>query len=196
MKDRDVAAFDRRAAGYESGAIGRMHQQIAESVANIALVVTPGARQVLDVGCGTGAMLRLLASRLPDAKTLIGIDPAPSMLRAATSVEALDPRISFSAGVAEELPFADNDFDLLVSTTSFDHWADQALGLAECARVLRPGAPLVLCDLFSPLLVPTMWIGHRDKARTRSRANALLTAAGFSSLTWHPSLLISTVIAR
>jgi ubiquinone/menaquinone biosynthesis C-methylase UbiE len=141
-------------------------------------------------------MLRLLASRLPDAEAFTGVDPAPSMLRTATSVEALDGRISFGAGVAEDLPFADDDYDLVVSTTSFDHWSDQARGLTECARVLGPGAPFVLCDLFSPLLVPTLWLGHRGKARTRSRADALLTAAGFSSLTWHPSPLIKTVVAR
>jgi ubiquinone/menaquinone biosynthesis C-methylase UbiE len=140
-------------------------------------------------------MLRLLASRLPDAETLVGMDPAPSMLRTAAAAADIDPRISFRGGVAEDLPFPDDEFDLLVSTTSFDHWANQSRGLAECARVLRPGAPLVLCDLFSPLLVPTLWLGHRGKARTKTRASALLTAAGFSSLTWHPALLIKTVVA-
>ena len=43
---------------------------------------------------------------------------------------------------AERLPFADASFDLVVSAMSFDHWADQELGLAECARVLRPGGSL------------------------------------------------------
>ncbi|MGI8678961.1 MAG: class I SAM-dependent methyltransferase [Jatrophihabitans sp.] len=151
-----------------------MHQRIVESVADIALTVAPDPRRVLDVGCGTGAMLRLLASRLTDAEALVGIDPAPSMLRTAAATVYLDPRLSFRDGAAEDLPFPDDDFDLLVSTTSFDHWASQPRGLAQCVRVLRPGAPLVLCDLFSPLLVPTQWLGHRGKARTRTRVSALL----------------------
>ena len=41
-------------------------------------------------------------------------------------------------GAAERLPFADASFDLVVSAMSFDHWADQELGLAECAPVLLP----------------------------------------------------------
>jgi hypothetical protein len=48
VKDRDVTAFDRRAAGYESGAIGRMHQRIVESVADFALAASPAPRRVLD----------------------------------------------------------------------------------------------------------------------------------------------------
>lgn len=46
-------------------------------------------------------------------------------------------------------------FDLIVSTTSFDHWSDRQAGLVECARVLRPGGRLVLVDELSRWLVPT-----------------------------------------
>jgi ubiquinone/menaquinone biosynthesis C-methylase UbiE len=73
----------------------------------------------------------------------------------------------------------------VVSTTSFDHWTDQRAGLAECARVLAPGGCLVLADLFSELLLPTLLAGRRGKARTRRRATRLLTAAGLHSPRWH-----------
>ena len=62
---------------------------------------------------------------------------------------AHDDRLSFSVGVAEQLPYPDGTFDLVVSSTSFDHWSDQQTGLRECARVLRPGGRLVLVDQFS-----------------------------------------------
>ena len=87
--------------------------------------------------------------------------------------------------MAEELPFPDRAFDLVVSTTSFDHWADQRAGLGECARVLTPGGWLVLTDLFSSLLLPTLVGGRRRKARTRRRADRLLAAAGFQTPRWH-----------
>jgi ubiquinone/menaquinone biosynthesis C-methylase UbiE len=132
---------------------------------------------------------------LPDAEHLVGIDPAPAMTATAASAEHRDARIEVSRGRAENLPVATEAIDLVATTTSFDHWADQRKGISECARVLRPGQPLVLCDLFSPVLMPTMWLGHRGKARTRGSATTVLHTAGFHSLTWHPSMLIKTVVA-
>jgi len=73
----------------------------------------------------------------------------------------------------------------VVSTTSFDHWADQQAGLTECARVMVPGGTLVLVDQFSSLLLPTLLAGRRGKARTKRRASKLVSAAGFRSLRWH-----------
>jgi ubiquinone/menaquinone biosynthesis C-methylase UbiE len=96
-----------------------------------------------------------------------------------------DPRLEFTIGVAEALPYRDASFDLVVSTTSFDHWRDQARGLAECARVLAPGGHLLLADLFSRWLAPTLLGSRRGKARTRSRATRILVDAGFAVAAWH-----------
>jgi len=139
---------------------------------------------------------RLLADRLPEAKELVGIDAAAGMIAVAQST-ANDPRLSFSHGVAENLPHPDASFDLVVSTTSFDHWEDQGAGLSECARVLAPNGHFVLTDLFSGLLVPTMLFSHRGRTRTKHRAEALLRAAGFRTTEWHSpySLIIGTVVA-
>jgi ubiquinone/menaquinone biosynthesis C-methylase UbiE len=181
---RDVAAFDNRAPGYEQGWRGRLHHDIAGRAAELALSVHAAPRRVLDVGCGTGYLLRLLAGRCPQAIELAGIDPAPSMIEAAEQA-AGDRRLLFTVGAAEALPYPDDAFDLVVSTTSFDHWADQRAGLSECARVLAPSGHLVLADLFSPLFLPTLLAGRRAKARTRQRASRLLSAAGFTGLAWH-----------
>jgi ubiquinone/menaquinone biosynthesis C-methylase UbiE len=152
---------------------------------------------VLDLGCGTGYLLRRLARELPEATEMAGIDPAPSMIDVAAAASAADARIRLTSGVAEHLPFADGHFDLVVSTTSFDHWADQQAGLRECARVLVPGGRLVLVDQFSNLLVPTRLVRRRGKARTPRRASRLLTAAGFKSLVWRDlyALIIKAVTA-
>ncbi len=133
---------------------------------------------------------------MPEANELVGIDAAAGMVAVAQSTTN-DPRLSFSQGVAENLPYPDASFDLVVSTTSFDHWEDQSEGLCECARVLAPNGHFVLTDLFSTLLVPTTLFGHRDRARTKGRAESLLTAAGFQTTQWHGaySLIIGTVVA-
>ena len=110
---------------------------------------------------------------------------------------ARDERMQFSIGAAERLPYPDSSFDLVVSTTSFDHWSDQQAGLRECARVLVPGGRLMLVDLFSLWLIPTLTGGRRAKARTRSRTDQLLSAAGFKSIDWHDlyAIIIQAVTA-
>jgi ubiquinone/menaquinone biosynthesis C-methylase UbiE len=183
-RDRDVAAFDQRARDYEEGWRGRLHHEIADRTADLALACAPAPRRILDVGCGTGYLLRRLATRCPQASELAGIDAAPAMIEVAGATAA-DDRLHFRVGTAEELPWPAGAFDLVVSTTSFDHWADQQAGLTECARVMVPGGTLVLVDQFSSLLLPTLLAGRRGKARTKRRASRLVTTAGLRSPRWH-----------
>jgi ubiquinone/menaquinone biosynthesis C-methylase UbiE len=195
--DRDVAAFDERAAGYEQGWLGRLHHEIVDRTVDLALGTHPDPRRVLDIGCGTGYLLRTLGDRCPETQQLEGIDPAPAMIELATTTRS-DERTRFTRGIAERLPFPDGTFDLVVSTTSFDHWSEQQVGLRECARVLGPSGHLVLVDQFSLWLAPTVLLGRRGKARTRRRATTQLEAAGFRSLTWHDvyAVIIKAVTAQ
>ena len=197
--DRDVAAFDERAPGYEDGWLGKLHHDIADRTADLALSRSPAPSSILDVGCGTGYLLRQLAVRVPAAAELAGIDAAPAMIETAREMApaARGGRLRFTEGVAEQLPYPGETFDLVVSTTSFDHWADQQAGLTECARVLAPAGHLVLVDQFSAWLSPTLLLGRRGKARTKLRATRLLAAAGFRSPQWHAlyAVIIQAVTA-
>ena len=194
--DRDVGAFDERAGSYESGWRGRLHHHIADQVAVLAAQVSPNVGRVLDVGCGTGYLLRDLAGRLSAVQALEGIDAAPRMVETARSM-GTDPRLGFRVGVAEELPYDDGSFGLVVSTTSFDHWRDQQRGIRECARVLEAHGHLLLADLFSSWLALTLFGSRRRKARTRVRVTLLLAEAGLGSPLWHRlgTPLISAVVA-
>jgi ubiquinone/menaquinone biosynthesis C-methylase UbiE len=180
---RDVELFDDRATRYDHGWKGRLHHEISDRTAALATASVPSPQWVLDVGCGTGYLTRVLASQYPDAEELAGIDAAPRMIKAAKKFPE-DDRLKFAVGVAEQLPYPDNAIDLVVSTTSFDHWTDQQAGLIECARVLRPGGRLVLVDQFSRWLIPTLITTRRGKARTKDRATRLLLRAGFCNLQW------------
>ena len=183
--DRDVQAFNDRAASYEAGRLGRLHRDFADRAVRIALAVAPAPERVLDVGSGTGYALLRLAAAWPGAQELTGVDAAPEMVRVASeAARERDGRVRFIQGTAEDLPLPDASVDLVISTTSFDHWHDQAAGLAECARVLAPGGHLVLSDLFSVWLWPTLLGGRRHKARTKGRASRLIAAAGLRDPRW------------
>ena len=194
-RNRDLGAFDRRAESYDQGRLGYMHQEICDRVVTLALFVHPYPRRVLDVGCGTGYFLRALAQRIPETEAFSGVDPAPNMVGVSRSA-VKDPRVRFDLGAAERLPYPDRAFDLVVSTTSFDHWADQSVGLRECARVLSPGGHLLLTDQFSELLWPTLISTRRQKARTRRRVSRLLLASGFEQPRWRRlyAVIISSVV--
>ena len=193
---RDVAAFDDRARSYDEGWRGRLHHAISNRTAALAAATVAAPQRVLDVGCGTGYLIRVLAGHYPRAQELAGIDAASNMIQAAKSIND-DERLTFVTGVAEQLPYADASMDLVVSSTSFDHWSDQGAGLAECARVLRPGGYLVLVDQFSQWLIPTLAVSRRGKARTRRRATALLVGAGFDRPDWHHlyAVIINAAVA-
>jgi ubiquinone/menaquinone biosynthesis C-methylase UbiE len=193
---RDVAAFDDRAAGYDHGWRARLHHEISNRTADLVTATAASPQRVLDVGCGTGYLIGALASHYPQAEELAGIDAAPRMIERARSL-ATDRRLTFSVGVAERLPYPDRGMDLIVSTTSFDHWSDQQAGLVECARVLRPGGHLVLVDQFSFWLMPTVVTSRRGKARTPRRADRLLHRAGFGDPQWRNlhAMIIKAVVA-
>lgn len=182
-RDRDVEAFEQRAAGYERGVRGDLHREIVVRAIDLALRVEADPEAVLDVGCGTGQLLRGLSQRRAGRTRVVGVDPAPSMLETARVTEGAGG-IALCLATAERLPFLEAAFDLVLTTTSFDHWADQRAGLGECHRVLRPGGHLLLADVFSPWLAVSGTVARRERARTRRRASALLRSCGFVSLRW------------
>jgi len=202
-RDRDVASFDRRARSYERDWRAQFHALVVAGAAQVALATVPHPAAVLDIGCGTGALLRALADRLPAGVELSGVDPAPAMLKVGRAALGPHRRVGLARAVAERLPFQDASFDLVVSTVSFDHWADQPAGLAEVARVLRPAGQLVLVDLFAiGWLRPVTALGRRrDRVHTAAELEAMLARARLAPLAWErvfdlgPLRLVRAVVA-
>src|SRR5581483_3842833 len=98
---------------------------------------------VLDVGCGPGAAARY-AARL--GATVVGVDPAPVMLRVARLLTVPSGRIRYIEGKAEALPVPDSSMSVVWSIASVHHWADLETGLREVRRVLSPGGRFVAIE--------------------------------------------------
>jgi ubiquinone/menaquinone biosynthesis C-methylase UbiE len=138
-------------------------------------------RDLLDVGCGTGRLLERASLRWPGAR-LTGVDLSRPMLDQARAKYGGDSRFAFHQGDSASLPVESASFDAAFSTVSFHHWRDQAGGLREAARVLRPGGVFLLADMNVPLGSLFGFLLHRvDGSRFRGpgELRGLLESAGF-----------------
>jgi ubiquinone/menaquinone biosynthesis C-methylase UbiE len=146
-REKDQERFDHWANTYEDSWLQRaFFDRAHQATLALAAEIVHQPMSVLDVGCGTGKLLRRAASYWPQAH-LIGIDPSNGMIEVA---KRLTPHATFSPGTAEALPLQDASVDLALSTSSFHHWQDQAAGLREIARVLRSGGYFLLVDVSFP----------------------------------------------
>ena len=99
----------------------------------------PGDR-FLDLGCGLGAAVERAATTGAD---VAGIDPSPAMVDQA---RRRVPRATFAIGSAEDIPFPDDAFTVVIAVATYHHWAEPAAGLAEVRRVLAPGGRFLLVE--------------------------------------------------
>lgn len=129
------------------------------------LGITPGER-VLNVGCGSGTVLRDIARRLAPDGQAVGLDLSSTLLAVAGEIaeaEGVAERIELRQGDARSLPFADADFDAVLAATVLSHLAEADRAIHEMARVVRPGGRVGVFDLDADALV----IAHPDRAVTR-----------------------------
>jgi ubiquinone/menaquinone biosynthesis C-methylase UbiE len=149
----DVDRFDRWAATYDRHWMQRrIFEPVQRTVLTLAAQEVPQPAAILDVGCGTGRLLRLAEGQFPRAK-LVGVDAATEMVRQAAASITSGGAIRFQQATAEELPFPNGQFDLIFSTLTFHHWRDQGKGIAEVARVLAPNGRWLLADFMATGLV-------------------------------------------
>ncbi len=111
--------------------VGRGRARFVADLASLS-----SSDQVVDIGCGPGSSVRAAARR---GACVIGVDPAPVMLRVAQLVTRDRPSIRWLQGSAENLPLPEHSATVVWSVATVHHWADVAAGLAEIRRVLSPG---------------------------------------------------------
>jgi len=143
-------------------------------------------QNVLDVGCGTGALLKALAKAYPGV-ALAGVDSTQEML--AVARQRLPEAIRLKQAGAEKLPFDNKSFDMVISCNMFHYIREPAAALAEMRRVLKPAGTFIvtdwcddylacrMCNLFLQAFNPAHF-----KAYRREECSNLLATSGFRGI--------------
>ena len=123
----------------------------------LAEVMKEPFSDLLDAGCGTGAMLGMFKKDFHD-KNYTGIDLSKKMIETAKR-KKLDG-VHFVAGDCENLPFSENSFDVVTCSMSFHHYPNPKNFFRSLHRVLRPGGRLILRDMASKSKVMMWFFNH------------------------------------
>ena len=161
-------SFTAQAAGFESGTY---HLSKKEYLDYLTLRCEPKAEdQILEVAAGTCVCGRALA---PYCNHVTCLDLTPAMLETGRNEAEKQgiTNITYVTGVAEELPFPDNSFDMVISRLAFHHFVNPQVIFAEQVRVLKKGGRLVMWDMTPADLAQRQKIDRietlRDPSHTR-----------------------------
>lgn len=119
----------------------------------------PPASNVLEIGCGTGAVSRVLA-KWPGVGKVTGVDPSPVFISTARKLSNDFTNIVFEIGDGRSLRFDEAGFDVVVVHTTLSHIPEPAQLLLEAFRVLRTGGSLSVFD--GDYATATVAIGKYD----------------------------------
>ena len=175
--------FDRWAADGRGEGMESDHLPI--TLPMLARMDLQADENVLDAGCGSGWLSRLISGRVTQGR-VVGMDISEEMIRHARRASVDAANVMFIIGGLDEIPWESHFFTRVASVESAYYWPDPARGLAECFRVLREGGSAwILINYYrdnpychqwgETLAVPTHLLSG-------SEWEALFTAAGFSDV--------------
>lgn len=156
-KKLSLKEFDRAAVKFDDNAPSVYNMCRKDYPDVVAEVAKEPFLDLLDAGCGTGAMLGLFKRDYPD-RNYTGVDLSEKMIEAAKSKHM--EGIRFVAGDCENLPFPECSFDVVTCSMSFHHYPDSEQFFMSLKRVLRPGGRLVLRDMASKSSLVMWFINH------------------------------------
>lgn len=147
INELDDAALARLVARLEGRARDDVFARLLDKYAN--QLAMPATTRILEVGCGTGAVLRAIARRADFGGQATGVDHCPTFIEHARSfaeTERLGDRLDFRVGDAHRLDFPTGTFDIVIAHTLISHVTAPLAVLGEMARVVRPGGSVVVFD--------------------------------------------------
>ena len=159
---------------------GRSEDEVAARTAYLALLgIAPGER-VLEVGCGSGVVLRDVARKVAPGGAAVGLDLSLALLEVARRLaeeEGLGGLIELREGDARSLPFGDGELDAALAVTTLVHVPEAERAIAELVRVVRPGGRVGVFDRDNDSYI----ISHPDRDLNRR-----IVAAGSEHTTVNP----------
>jgi SAM-dependent methyltransferase len=139
----DAAAVEQLATAIEVSAADPQHRAMVG--AYLADLDPPTGARVLEIGCGTGAIARMIAA-WPGIREVLGTDPSPILIDRARHLSVGLANLAFQQADGREVPVADSTFDLAVVHRVLSHAPAPEQLLAEAHRALRPGGQVVVFD--------------------------------------------------
>ncbi len=167
-----------RGPGMEKG-----HRPVGEQA--IELMDIGSVARVIDVGCGSGWAMRLMAQKAREGR-VVGIDVSDEMIRIAREGSAAFSNVEFRVASAERLPFESGEFTHAFSMESLYYYTDMPGALKEIRRVLQPeGRFVTVVDLYEENKPSHQWIDQlKVPVHLLSVAQycSLFESAGFSNV--------------
>jgi len=137
-------SFSKAAVNYEASAF--LQKEVASRLVERLELMNISPGKVLDAGCGTGFCTRILDKKFPKAKTF-GVDIAEGMIQFAKKQKSFFNKINYQVADIEQLPFANNEFDLVFSNLTVQWIINPIKVFEEFNRVLKPGGLLIFSSL-------------------------------------------------
>ena len=137
---------------YNNKLIANLPATVADSFCGVGNPFSLGnigqGEQVLDIGCGAGVDTILAALIVGPKGSAVGVDIVPNMIaRAKSNLQMMDlGNVNFQNTSGENLPFADNTFDVAISNGAINLIPDKEAAMSEILRVLKPAGRLMVAD--------------------------------------------------
>ena len=182
IKETTKNHFNKNAEEYNTSYDGMFVKCMYSEILDRVIQINP--QKILDLGCGNGNILKLLAQKI-DA-SLYGLDISENMISEAK--KRLGNNAELTVGEAENLPYSDDQFDAIICNASFHHYPNPVKALKEIKRILKKGGILILGDPTAPfnwyLKILNYFLKYSNsgdyKIYSEKEIKYLLTSSGFT----------------